>query len=96
MDIRSENVRKRSRDIGAAGTVKMAAVKWKKLESGEGMISSDSPGKGMILEKILNRKYKRIIIFENHFGYHNIMMQRPQHLLRNCGDDETLIVQFVL
>lgn len=88
MDIRSKI--EKIRDIGVAGTVKMAAVKWKKLERGEGMISA--PARRMILEKILNRKYKRIIIFENHFGYHNIMMQRPQHLLRNCGDDETLIL----
>ena len=76
--------------LGIAGTAKMAAVKWKKMEFGSGMISA--PARREIMEKILSRAYKRIIIFENHFGYYNIMMQRPQHLLRNCGDDETLVL----
>lgn len=76
--------------LGIGGTAKMAAVKWKKMERGSGMISA--PARQEIMEKILGREYKRIIVFENHFGYYNIMMQRPQHLLRNCGDDETLVL----
>ena len=88
MDIRSKLDKVRA--LGAAGTVKMAAVKWKKMERGLGM--AVAPARKMILGKILAGDYDRIIIFENHFGYHNIMMQRPQHLLRNCGDDKTLVL----
>lgn len=88
MDIRSKLDKVRA--LGAAGTVKMAAVKWKKMECGLGM--AVAPARKMILGKILAGDYDRIIIFENHFGYHNIMMQRPQHLLRNCGDDKTLVL----
>lgn len=88
MDIRSTIEKMHA--LGIEGTAKMAAVKWKKMERGIGMISA--PARQSILEKILSRGYKRVIIFENHFGYHNIMMQRPQHLLRNCGDDETLVL----
>ena len=88
MDIRS--IIEKMHTLGIGGTVKMAAVKWKKMERGIGMISA--PARQAILEKILSRDYKRVIVFENHFGYHNIMMQRPQHLLRNCGDDETLVL----
>lgn len=78
------------RSLGAGGTAKMTVVKWKKEERGSGMICA--PARQAILEKIISRGYKRVIIFENHFGYHNIMMQRPQHLLRSCGDDKTLVL----
>lgn len=78
------------RSLGLRGTVKMAAVKWKKRERGIGMLTA--PARKEITDRILSRDYKRIIIFENHFGYGNIMMQRPQHLLRNCGDSETLVL----
>ena len=88
MDIKSKVEKMRA--LGMAGTLKMAAVKWKKMERGEGMVSA--PARRAIISKILSRNYKRIIIFENHFGYYNIMMQRPQHLLRNCGDEETLVL----
>ena len=81
---------KKARSLGIAGTVKMAAVKWKKAERSDG--SPAAPGRRVILDRILSRGYKRIIIFENHFGYRNIMMQRPQHLLRNMGDSDTLVL----
>lgn len=76
--------------LGIGGTVKMGAVKWKKLELD--FVFPTAPGRRMIIDRIFGREYKRIIIFENHFGYKNIMMQRPHHLLRNMGDDETLVL----
>lgn len=81
---------KKVRQLGAAGSMKMAAVKWKKLELTEG--GPTAPGRRAILDKIFSRDYKRIVIFENHFGYRNIMMQRPQHLLKNMGDSDTLVL----
>lgn len=81
---------KKAQSLGIAGTVKMAAVKWKKAECSDG--SPTAPGRRVILDRILSRGYKRIIIFENHFGYKNIMMQRPQHLLTNMGDSDTLVL----
>lgn len=78
------------RTLGLRGTVGMAAVKWKKRECGPGTVTA--PGRKEIIDKILKGSYKRVIIFENHFGYYNIMLQRPQHLLRNCGDSETLVI----
>ena len=81
---------KKVRQLGAAGSMKMAAVKWKKMELTEG--GPTAPGRRAILDKIFSRDYKRIVIFENHFGYRNIMMQRPQHLLKNMGDSDTLVL----
>lgn len=78
------------RTLGIRGTAGMAAVKWKKRECGSGTLTA--PGRKKIIDKILTGQYKRVIIFENHFGYYNIMLQRPQHLLRNCGDSETLVI----
>lgn len=87
MDVRV-NIEK-IKQLGFRRTVKMIFVKWKKRENGLGLnIISD---RKKILDKIFQSKYKRVIIFENHFGYHNIMMQRPQHLLKNLGDEETLV-----
>ena len=80
----------KARKLGIHGTIKMGAVKWKKMETG--FIFPTAPGRKRILDQLLKKEYKRIIIFENHFGYKNIMMQRPQHLLRSMGDDETLVL----
>lgn len=79
------------RKKGICGTIKMAAVKWKKTERDFGSFRIN-PARKEIVDRILNRGYSRIVIYENHFGYHNIMMQRPQHMLRNMGDEETLVL----
>jgi len=68
----------------------MIAVKWKKTERDLWNPPISRVRKDLI-DRILRRGYSRIVIYENHFGYHNIMMQRPQHMLRNMGDEETLI-----
>ena len=83
---------KKVRQLGAAGSMKMAAVKWKKLELTEG--GPTAPGRRAILDKIFSRDYKRIVIFENHFGYRNIMNSEiaRQHLLKNMGDSDTLVL----
>lgn len=74
---------------GLAGTLKMAAVKFKKAEYN--LSPPISLSRKRILEHIFETEYKRVIIFENHFGYRNIMMQRPQHMLRSMGDEDNLI-----
>ena len=63
MDIRSKLDKVRA--LGAAGTVKMAAVKWKKMERGLGM--AVAPARKLILGKILAGDNDRFIIFENHY-----------------------------
>ena len=78
------------RKKGICGTIKMIAVKWKKTERDLWNPPISRVRKDLI-DRILRRGYSRIVIYENHFGYHNIMMQRPQHMLRNMGDEETLI-----
>lgn len=75
---------------GPQKTAKMVAVKWKKREKGSR--KSINSTRKRILDQIFLNNYKRVVIFENHFGYYNIMMQRPQHLLRNIGDNETLVL----
>lgn len=77
-------------DLGPQKTVKMIVVKWKKREKGSG--GRVNPVRKQALDRIFRNHYKRVVIFENHFGYYNIMMQRPQHLLRNMGDSETLVL----
>ena len=79
------------RKKGISGTFKMIAVKWKKTERDLWNPPISRVRKDLI-DRILRRGYSRIVIYENHFGYHNIMMQRPQHMLRNMGDEETLIL----
>lgn len=79
------------RKKGICGTIKMIAVKWKKTERDLWNPPISRVRKDLI-DRILRRGYSRIVIYENHFGYHNIMMQRPQHMLRNMGDEETLIL----
>lgn len=76
--------------LGPQKTAKMVAVKWKKREKGSR--KSINSTRKRILDQIFLNNYKRVVIFENHFGYYNIMMQRPQHLLRNIGDNETLVL----
>lgn len=85
----SEKMRK-MKELGVYGTVKMSAVKWKKAEKSDGFWTA--PARKAIIDRIFEKKYQRIVIFENHFGYYNIMMQRPQHLLRNMGDEKTLVL----
>lgn len=75
---------------GPQKTAKMVAVKWKKREKGSRKNINST--RKRILDQIFLNNYKRVVIFENHFGYYNIMMQRPQHLLRNIGDNETLVL----
>ena len=85
----NEKLRK-MKNLGLYGTIKMSAVKWKKTERSDGFLTA--PARKFIIDRLLEKKYQRVVIFENHFGYHNIMMQRPQHLLRNMGDEETLVL----
>ena len=80
----------KAKSLGVCRTLKMPAVKWKKREKGCGMVTS--PARKKLLDRIFDREYSRIIIFENHFGYYNIMMQRPQHLLKNMADHDTLVL----
>lgn len=80
----------KAKSLGVCRTLKMPAVKWKKREKGCGMVTS--PARKKLLDRIFDREYSRIIFFENHFGYYNIMMQRPQHLLKNMADRDTLVL----
>lgn len=75
--------------LGFAGTLGMIAVKWKKTERFSGKPTASGMRQ---IQQIFDKPYLRILVFENHFGYDHIMMQRPQHLLRNLGDEETLVI----
>ena len=86
----AERLFEKACNLGIRGTIRMGAVKWKKLETD--FVFPTAPGRRAVADRILRKGYKRIVVFENHFGYKNIMMQRPQHLLRNMGDDETLVL----
>lgn len=44
------------------------------------------------IQQIFNKEYDAVVVFENHFGYYNIMLQRPQHLTRNLADAKTLVL----
>lgn len=44
-----------------------------------------------MLEKIFSQNYKKVIIFENNFGWSKIMKQRPQQIASNFGDDVLFI-----
>lgn len=57
-------------NLGPQKTVKMVAVKWKKREKGNG--KSINSTRKRILDQIFQNNYKRVVIFENHFGYYNI------------------------
>ena len=85
-----DNIQK-IREFGFKKSVSMAGVKLKKCERDIPCPVSKHVKKN--LDSIFAKKrYERIIIFENHFGYYNIMMQRPQHLNRNLGDERTLVI----
>lgn len=84
------DVIKKIKDKGLKKSVRMIAVKLKKTERWDsGQLSGR---RQQSLDYILNENYDKIIIFENHFGYHNIMLQRPQHITRNLGDEKTLVL----
>ncbi len=44
------------------------------------------------IDKLLSREFDTVIIFENHFGFYNIMLQRPQHLTKKLADERTLVL----
>lgn len=75
---------------GLSGSLKMIRVKWKKkILSGQ---KRPDRIKVKTMEKVLAQNYDTIIIFENHFGFYNIMLQRPQHLTRALCDEHTLVL----
>lgn len=84
------SVIKKIREKGLKKSFRMISVKWKKRT----LSSRKTPGETRERElwKIFNKNYKKIIIFENHFGFYNIMLQRPQHLTRALSDEDTLVL----
>lgn len=84
MDI-IEKIKKR----GLKQSIRMVSVKFKK----KALVSRKNPGHRRLacLENILKREYERIIVFENHFGFYNIMLQRPQHITKALSDENTLV-----
>lgn len=84
------NLIKKIREKGLKKSIRMISVKLKKVEKRSAVNLSTS--RKIAIEKILNRKFDTIIIFENHFGYYNIMLQRPQHITRELCDENTLVL----
>ena len=79
------SVMKKIREKGLRNSFRMISVKLKKKT----LFSRKNPGKlrKQELEKVFKKDYEKIIIFENHFGFYNIMLQRPQHLTKALSDD---------
>ena len=84
------NVLKKVKEKGLKKSVRMISVKMKK----KGILKTPALTKSrrQAVDQIINKKYKRVIIFENHFGYYNIMLQRPQHITRQLSDEDTLVL----
>ena len=81
---------KKARSLGIAGTVKMAAVKWKKAERSDG--SPAAPGRRVILDRILSRGYKRIIIFERNIRFFKDISPPPLF----CGNRNGSLRLFII
>ena len=63
---------------GFAGSIRMVRVKWKKKAlSGRKRLDKKQV---QAFKQFFKKNYDNIIIFENHFGFYNIMLQRPQHI----------------
>lgn len=78
------------KEKGLRKSIRMVSVKLKKLEKQDAKQISEE--KRSAVRKIMGRDPRTVIIFENHFGYDNIMLQRPQHITRELSDDETLVL----
>lgn len=78
------------KEKGFRKSVRMISVKLKKKEIWSAKdLSQKKQGR---IEEILQSDYDTVIIFENHFGYYNIMLQRPQHITRALSDERTLVL----
>lgn len=64
----------------------MISVKMKKQEKWD--VKNLRGKRKNAIDKLLSREFDTVIIFENHFGFYNIMLQRPQHLTRMLADEE--------
>ena len=78
------------REKGIKKSIRMISVKLKKQEKWG--VKSLSDNRRESIGQILKQKFDTIIIFENHFGYYNIMLQRPQHMTRELCDERTLVL----
>lgn len=78
------------KEKGLRQSIRMISVKLKKREV-KG-VKKLSQRKQRAVEEIINLNYDTVIIFENHFGYYNIMQQRPQHLTKALSDERTLVL----
>lgn len=78
------------REKGLKKSVRMISVKMKKTEKGGK--KKLSPRHEKAIQPVLNSRFDSVVIFENHFGYYNIMLQRPQHITRALSDEKTLVL----
>lgn len=78
------------KEKGFRQSIRMISVKLKKRETK--CVKKLSQKRQSVVEEILNLNYDTVIIFENHFGYYNIMLQRPQHMTRELSDERTLVL----
>ena len=84
------NIISKIREKGLKKSVRMILVKMKKREKqGRQHLSVK---RKQALQAIINSRFETIVIFENHFGYYNIMLQRPQHITRALSDEKTLVL----
>lgn len=78
------------KEKGIRQSVCMISVKMKKQEKWD--VKNLRGKRKNAIDKLLSREFDTVIIFENHFGFYNIMLQRPQHLTRMLADERTLVL----
>lgn len=69
------------KEKGIRQSVRMISVKMKKQEKWD--VKNLRGKRKNAIDKLLSREFDTVIIFENHFGFYNIMLQRPQHLTKS-------------
>ncbi|WP_443735494.1 glycosyltransferase [[Ruminococcus] lactaris] len=78
------------KEKGIRQSVRMISVKMKKQEKWD--VKNLRGKRKNAIDKLLSREFDTVIIFENHFGFYNIMLQRPQHLTKKLADERTLVL----
>lgn len=84
------NIIAKIKEKGLKKSIRMISVKLKKREKSDKKRVSSK--KAQALKSVVNAEFDTIVIFENHFGYYNIMLQRPQHITRSLSDEKTLVL----
>lgn len=85
-----QNILKKIKEKGIRQAFRLIFVKLKK--KGALRTPKLSEDRRRAVTALFGKEYKQVILFENHLGYYNIMLQRPQHLTRKLCGSETLVL----